>query len=87
VTFADGTGGSGNQSPGAFPGGASGLPSSFSAAGAPGIPGADSGLAGTADEQQVIAALVARNDTNAHPSAITTLLAGPVLRGMKVSQS
>ncbi|HEX7536993.1 MAG TPA: MCE family protein [Dermatophilaceae bacterium] len=87
VPFADGTGGSGNQSPGAFPGGASALPSSFSSAGASGIPGADSGLAGTADEQRVIAALFAQNDADAHPSAITTLLAGPVLRGMTVNQS
>ena len=68
LKFADGTNGSGNQSPRAFP-------------------GADSGLAGTAGEQQVIAQLFAHDDADARPSAITTLLVGPVVRGTTVSQS
>ena len=51
------------------------------------FPGADSGLAGSSGEQQVIARLFAQGDADANPSAITTLLAGPVLRGMAVSQS
>jgi virulence factor Mce-like protein len=68
LKFADGTNGSGNQSPSAFP-------------------GADSGLAGTAGEQQVIARLFANSDADARPSAITTLLVGPILRGTTVNQS
>ena len=68
LKFADGTNGSGTQSPSAFP-------------------GADSGLAGTAGEQQVIAQLLAHDDADARPSAITTLLVGPVVRGTTVSQS
>ena len=86
-TLSDGTKGSGDQAPSAFPGGASGLPPSFAAPSAYRTPGADSGLAGTAGEQQVIAALLAQNGTAAHPSAITTLLAGPILRGMTVNQA
>jgi virulence factor Mce-like protein len=85
VKFADGTKGSGDQAPGAPQGSA--LPSYFSSATAVGIPGADSGLAGTTAEQQVIARLFANTDADARPSAITTLLAGPILRGMKVNQS
>ena len=72
--------------PGAVPGAASALPSYFSSPTAVGIPGADSGLAGSAGEQQVIARLFAQGD-DASPSAITTLLTGPILRGMTVSQS
>jgi len=72
--------------PRAVPGGASALPSYFSSPTAVGIPGADSGLAGSAGEQQVIARLFAQGD-DASPSAITTLLTGPILRGMTVSQS
>jgi phospholipid/cholesterol/gamma-HCH transport system substrate-binding protein len=68
LKFSDGTKGSGDQSPSAFP-------------------GADSGLAGTAGEQHVIAQLFATDDSAARPSAITTLLAGPVVRGMTVNQS
>jgi virulence factor Mce-like protein len=68
LRFADGTNGSGAQSPSAFP-------------------GADSGLAGTAGEQHVIARLLAQGDADARPSAITTLLAGPILRGMTVNQT
>ena len=86
-TLSAGTKGSGAQAPSAFPGGASGLPSSFAAPRAYRTPRADSGLAGTAGEQQVIAALLAQNDTAARPSAITTLLAGPILRGMTVNQA
>lgn len=51
------------------------------------FPGMDSGLAGSSGEQQVIARFFAQGDADVSPSAITTLLAGPVLRGMAVSQS
>jgi hypothetical protein len=44
---------------------------------------ADSGTAGTVDEQQVVAALFARSGTE--PSGVQTLLAGPLLRGTVVS--
>jgi virulence factor Mce-like protein len=87
LTLADGTNGSGSQSPSAFPAAASPLPSFFSSPTAPGIPGADSGLAGTAGEQQVIARLLAQDDADARPSAIITLLVGPLLRGMLVDQT
>ena len=50
-----------------------------------GIPQADSGLAGTMEEQELVAALLSRGGP-AEPSAITTLLAGPMLRGTLVSQ-
>jgi virulence factor Mce-like protein len=85
--LADGTNGSGNQSPSAFPSAASGLPSYFASPTASSIPGADSGLAGTAGEQQVVAKLLAQDATGARPSAIITLLAGPILRGMTVNQT
>jgi len=85
--FADGTTGSGAQAPSAFPAAGSALPSYFSLPTALGIPGADAGLAGTAGEQQVIARLFAQDDADARTSAITTLLAGPILRGMTVNQS
>lgn len=68
LKYADGTKGSGDQSPSAYP-------------------GADSGLAGTAAEQEVVARLFATDDARAHPSAITTLLVGPLLRGTLVSQT
>ncbi|GAA6524275.1 MCE family protein [Intrasporangium sp. DVR] len=55
------------------------VPSAFLAAGP-----ADSGTAGTAEEQQVVDALLAP-DTESRPSGIRTLLAGPVLRGTVVS--
>ena len=87
VKFADGTNGFGYQSPSAFPGAGSALPSYFSSPTAFGIPSADSGLAGTAGEQQVIARLFAQDDADARPSAITTLLAGPILRGTVVNQT
>ena len=44
----------------------------------------DTGVAGTAEEQQVVAALLSR-DGSARPSAVQTLLAGPMLRGSVVS--
>ena len=86
-TLADGTKGSGDQSSSAFPPAASGLPSYFASPAAYNIPTADSGLAGTAGEQQVIAKLLAQGDQGAAPSAITTLLTGPILRGMTVNQT
>jgi virulence factor Mce-like protein len=85
--LADGSNGSGDQAPSAFPPAASGLPSYFASPAASNMPGADSGLAGTAGEQQVIAKLLAQGDARADPSAITTLLAGPILRGMTVNQT
>ncbi|MHB8273435.1 MAG: MCE family protein [Dermatophilaceae bacterium] len=87
MRFADGTNGPGYQSPSAFPAAGSALPSYFSSPTALGIPSADSGLAGTAGEQQVIARLFAHDDADARPSAITTLLAGPILRGTVVIQT
>jgi hypothetical protein len=60
------------------------LPSSFSEAPGSAIQSADSGFAGTLAEQQVVTALLAPDAS--HPSTITTLLAGPVLRGNTVSQ-
>jgi len=59
------------------------LPSSFSEAPGSAIQSADSGFAGTLAEQQVVTALLAPDAS--HPSTITTLLAGPVLRGNTVS--
>jgi phospholipid/cholesterol/gamma-HCH transport system substrate-binding protein len=50
-----------------------------------GIVNADSGLAGTQTEQQVIAALLDR-DGSAQSTTVTALLAGPLLRGTEVSQ-
>ncbi|WP_083707289.1 MCE family protein [Intrasporangium flavum] len=46
----------------------------------------DSGSAGTLDEQRLVAALLARDDSaGASPSGIQTLLAGPLMRGTVVS--
>ena len=88
--LSDGTNASGNQ-PGSglptVPPAASGLPSAFASPTSYEIPGADSGQAGTAGEQQVIAALFAQGDAGSRPSSITTLLAGPLLRGMTVNQT
>jgi phospholipid/cholesterol/gamma-HCH transport system substrate-binding protein len=78
VHFADGTSGSSS-------GAGSALPSMFLGNSGVGIPSADSGLAGTDQEQQLVAALLSTDGT-VHPSAITTLLAGPILRGSVVSQ-
>ena len=47
-----------------------------------GLGQADSGMAGTRAEQEVVQALLG----DSSPSAVTTLLAGPVLRGTTVSQ-
>src|SRR6476661_1966370 len=74
--FNDGTNHSGS-------GAGSALPSMFSGTSGQGIAEADSGLAGTEQEQAVVAALLSRDG---HPSAITTLLAGPMLRGTVVNQ-
>ena len=63
----------------------SALPTAFSGASGSAIVGADSGLAGTEVEQHVVAALLSGGDS-AEPSPITTLLAGPMLRGTVVSQ-
>jgi hypothetical protein len=76
--FADGT------SAGASSAG-SALPAMFTGAQGAGIPDPDAGLAGTKAEQEVVAALLSPDGT-ASPSAITTLLAGPMLRGSVVSQ-
>jgi virulence factor Mce-like protein len=48
---------------------------------------ADSGTAGTVEEQQVVAALLASSGANPppQPSGIQTLLAGPMMRGTVVS--
>ncbi|TPG13334.1 MCE family protein [Pedococcus bigeumensis] len=75
--FNDGTNHSGSASAG------SALPSMFAGTSGQGIAEADSGLAGTEQEQAVVAALLSRDG---HPSAITTLLAGPMLRGTVVNQ-
>ena len=63
----------------------SALPSAFTGTAALGLTDGDAGLAGTEEEQKVVAALLS-TDGSAHPSAITTLLAGPILRGTVVSQ-
>jgi virulence factor Mce-like protein len=57
----------------------SGLPSAFLTAGR-----ADSGMAGTREEQQVVGALLSP-DSESRPSGIQALLAGPLLRGTVVS--
>jgi phospholipid/cholesterol/gamma-HCH transport system substrate-binding protein len=63
----------------------SALPHLFTGITGAAIPDADAGLAGTREEQQLVTALL---DPGAdRPSAITTLLAGPILRGTTVSQS
>jgi hypothetical protein len=61
----------------------SALPQYFSTALGTAIPDPDSGLAGTDAEQQLVAALLHASGST---SAITTLLAGPILRGTTVSQ-
>jgi hypothetical protein len=60
----------------------------FSGTSGLGITTADSGLAGTEQEQRLVAALLATDGTptSADSMAITTLLAGPMLRGSVVSQ-
>lgn len=75
--FNDGTNHSGSAAAG------SALPSMFSGLSGQGIAQADAGLAGTEQEQGVVAALLSRDG---QPSAITTLLMGPMLRGTVVNQ-
>jgi virulence factor Mce-like protein len=62
----------------------SALPAMFAGEAGVGIPDPDAGLAGTEQEQQVVTALL-RPDADG-PSAVTTLLAGPMLRGTEVNQ-
>ena len=56
----------------------------FAGAAGAAIPDPDAGLAGTLQEQQLVTALL--QPQAASPSAITTLLAGPMLRGSTVDQ-
>ena len=62
----------------------SALPVMFAGVSGAGIPDPDAGLAGTTAEQQLVTALLHPDATT--PSAITTLLAGPMLRGSVVDQ-
>ncbi|WP_200956894.1 MCE family protein, partial [Phycicoccus sp. Root563] len=62
----------------------SALPSMFAGPSGAAVADPDAGLAGTTQEQAVVGALL---DPGRAPSAITTLLAGPMLRGTTVSQS
>ncbi|MFC8501688.1 MCE family protein [Pedococcus sp. NPDC057267] len=62
----------------------SALPQMFAGAAGAAIPDPDAGLAGTVQEQQLVTALL--QPDAASPSAITTLLAGPMLRGSTVDQ-
>jgi virulence factor Mce-like protein len=78
IHFNDGTSGSPSSA-------GSALPTMFAGQAGLSIPAADSGLAGTQQEQDLVAALLSPDGT-ARPSAITTLLAGPMLRGAVVSQ-
>jgi phospholipid/cholesterol/gamma-HCH transport system substrate-binding protein len=80
IKFRDGTRGTGTTS-------SSALPAAFLGTSALAIGDPDAGLAGTQEEQQVVAALLSGDGTGQRePSAITTLLAGPILRGQVVSQ-
>jgi hypothetical protein len=63
----------------------SALPAMFTGIQGAAIGEPDTGLAGTAQEQRLVTALLDPNATE--PCAITTLLAGPILRGATVSQS
>ena len=76
--FDDGTNAGGSSA-------GSALPAAFAGASGSTIVEADSGLAGTEEEQRVVAALLSDGGSG-EPSAITTLLAGPMLRGAVVSQ-
>jgi len=62
----------------------SALPAMFAGKAALGIPDPDAGLAGTVQEQELVTALLRPGASR--PSAITTLLAGPMLRGTEVNQ-
>lgn len=75
VTFADGTGGAARSA----------LPSALLAPGGVAVGNVDSGLAGTQAEQEVVAIALA-SEGHGEPSALTTLLAGPMLRGAVVDQ-
>ena len=77
-TYDDGTDGSATTAQSA-------LPQAFLGASGAAIPDADSGLAGTEDEQALVAALLTPGSTQ--DPALTTLLAGPMLRGTVVSTS
>ncbi|WP_460937981.1 MCE family protein, partial [Phycicoccus ginsengisoli] len=78
IHFSDGTSGSGSSA-------GSALPAMFTGTSGVGIPDADAGLAGTEQEQALVSALLGAQRTSSS-SAITTLLAGPMLRGSVVSQ-
>ncbi|MEO7069146.1 MAG: MCE family protein [Nostocoides sp.] len=60
------------------------LPTAFLGASGLGIDNADSGIAGTLEEQRIVTALLDPAHAD-DPQAITTLLAGPILRGSVVS--
>lgn len=81
--FSDGTSGGSGAGGGRSAGSA--LPGMFSGTSGLGITAPDAGLAGTEQEQHLVAALLA-GDRPGEVSAITTLLAGPMLRGAVVSQ-
>ncbi|WP_377640599.1 MCE family protein [Oryzobacter terrae] len=84
LTLNDGTGGAASTS---RTGGSarSALPSALLAPDALAVAGVDAGLAGTAEEQQVVAIALAPYGAG-EPSSLTTLLAGPLLRGGVVDQ-
>lgn len=84
LTLDDGTGGAASTSRTSGSAGSS-LPSALLAPEALAVTGVDSGLAGTRDEQQVVAMALATRD-GGEPSSLTTLLAGPLLRGAVVDQ-
>jgi hypothetical protein len=63
----------------------SALPAMFAGVGGAAVPDPDAGLAGTLEEQRLVTALLDPRRTSG-PSAITTLLAGPMLRGTTVAQ-
>lgn len=75
TTFADGTGGSARSA----------LPSALLAPTGLAVGNVDSGLAGTEAEQRVVAIALAPEGAG-EPNALTTLLAGPMLRGKVVNQ-
>jgi phospholipid/cholesterol/gamma-HCH transport system substrate-binding protein len=77
TTFGDGSGGGAAAN--------SALPSALLRPDAVAIPDVDAGLAGTAEEQQVVAIALASEGAG-EPDALTTLLAGPMLRGTVVDQ-
>ena len=78
IHFSDGTDAPGGSSAG------SALPQLFAGQSGLAVADPDAGLAGTAQEQRLVTTLLDPSATR--PSAITTLLAGPILRGTVVSQ-